>query len=800
MIVTLFKNIRETSTPYHLDIGDVLKRIQRGDSKDKIVAIRNEKDKQKRQELKKNLPSICFSGTFRERAAKKIIKHSGIICLDFDDFQNIDQLIDFRTSFIQDKFVYCCFISPSGRGLKVLVKIPSEKHNHKKYFEALKEYFDTKHFDISGSDVSRVCYESYDPDIFINEDSEVFNEILDTKEYHYHDTTNVKVKLKSPSEIIERLDKWWVKNFGKVKGQRNSNIFKLACAFSEFGIDKYICENHLYKFEEKDFTKTEIQRTIESAYKKTKETFDTKYFEDNKIVDYVNRQFISGVSENEIKQELLRRDYDEDDVELVLEEAKENEGIEIFWLVSARGRVTIISKKLKDYLRQKGYYKYYPEGSQSYVFVKVEANLIDFTTEDVIKTFILNELEKNNQFDVYEYLAVNTRYFKEDYLNILDTINVSMKRDTRETAYCYYRNCVVEVTKDNIKTIDYINLDGYVWKDRVIDRDFSIVQDHTNDYQQFIKNIASKNDKNVLAFETTIGYLMHGFKNKGFSPAVILNDEVISENPEGGTGKGIIVDGIKSLKKVVILDGKSFDKNKSFAYQIVTTSTQVLVFDDVKKKFDFEGLFSLITEGITLEKKNKDAIKLDFYQSPKILITTNYAINGSGNSHERRKWELELAQHYNVKHTPYDEFGKMLLDDFDQDEWLRFDNYMVSNLQKFLKMNFANPELKNLKTRKFITSTSFEFHEWAEDKENTAIKKARVSKSELFDDFVEEYTDYKKWLRKKTFQSWLKQYAKYKDISYEEGNTNGTRWCDFGFKLTQQEQEKIDKEIDEIPF
>lgn len=791
MIVTLFKNIKDTNTPYHLKIEDVLKRIKRGDSKDKILAIRSENEKQKRQELKKNLPSICFSGTFRERSAKKLINHSGIICLDFDDFKEEQDLIDYKQQFIEDVYTYSVFISPSGNGLKVLVKVPSEKHNHKRYFDALKEYYDTIHFDISGSDVSRVCYESYDEEIHINENSEVFTELLETKEYLHHDPNTIKVPLKDKSEVIKRLDKWWLKNYGANQGERNANIFKLACAFSEFGIDQYQCEKHLAQYVQEDFTINEIQRTIQSAYKKTKQAFDTKYFEDNEITDYVSRQYLSGVSEEKLKKELTDKGYDVDDVETVINEAKENESIDVFWTISSKGKVTVISKKLKDFLRQKGYYKFYPEGSENFVFVKVESNLIDFTTEDKIKSFVLQKLEDEKQFEVYEYLAINTRYFKEDYLNILDSIDVSMKKDTREIAYVYYRNCIAVVKKDRIETINYIDLDGYVWKDNVIDRDFKVVKNHTNSFQKFISNISGSNDKNILSFESTIGYLMHGFKNKGYSPAVILNDEVISENPEGGTGKGIIVDALKNLKKVTILNGKDFDKNKSFAYQIVTTSTQILVFDDVKKKFDFEGLFSLITEGITLEKKNKDAIKLDFYQSPKIVITTNYAINGSGNSHERRKWELELAQHYSMKNTPYDEFGKMLLDDYTVDEWTCFDNYMLSNLQKYLKIGFSEPELKNLKTRKFITSTSFEFYEWADDENNELIKKARVSKAELFEDFINEYDDYKKWLRKKTFQKWLKDFATYKGIKYEEGNTNGTRWCDLGFKQKEVELEEI---------
>ena len=86
--------------------------------------------------------------------------------------------------------------------------------------------------------------------------------------------------------------------------------------------------------------------------------------------------------------------------------------------------------------------------------------------------------------------------------------------------------------------------------------------------------------------------------------------------------------------------------------------TQILCFDDVKKYFDFERLFSVVTEGLTLEKKNKDAIKIPFSKSPKIALTTNYAIRGKGSSFERRKWELELAQHYTKEFTPLVEFGK----------------------------------------------------------------------------------------------------------------------------------------------
>ena len=133
---------------------------------------------------------------------------------------------------------------------------------------------------------------------------------------------------------------------------------------------------------------------------------------------------------------------------------------------------------------------------------------------------------------------------------------------------------------------------------------------------------------------------------------------------------------LSQLKKLVVIDGKSFNFERSFAYQLVSADTQILCFDDVRKHFDFERLFSVVTEGLTLEKKNKDAIKIPFSKSPKITITTNYAIKGAGNSFERRKWELELNQYYTKDYTPMDEFGKLMFGEWDDNEWCQFDIYI----------------------------------------------------------------------------------------------------------------------------
>ena len=271
--------------------------------------------------------------------------------------------------------------------------------------------------------------------------------------------------------------------------------------------------------------------------------------------------------------------------------------------------------------------------------------------------------------------------------------------------------------------------------------------------------------------ESTIGFMLHAHKNLSYCPAIILNDEVISDNPEGGTGKGLFMNALSKMKKVVTIDGKSFTFERSFAYQLVSADTQILVFDDVKKHFDFERLFSVVTEGLTLEKKNKDAIKIPFSKSPKIAITTNYAIKGAGNSFARRKWELELHQHYNKNFTPLDEFGKLMFGDWSDRDWCSFDNYMIGCLQKYLAEGLKQSQFVNLKIRQLSAETCHDFIEWCglidgSSSNEKLISNSRLNSQQLYYDFIEEYPDYgpkaKMTISRTRFYKWLNSYALYK--------------------------------------
>jgi hypothetical protein len=764
-MVTIFKDLYTTSTPFYKDIAFILDRIKSGKSKELVEAIRNEKNKEKRDALKIKLPAILFSGTFTNRNAKGLKDHSGYICLDFDKYETDKKMTADRKKFEKDEYTFSVFTSPSGNGLKVIVKIPPVVENHKDYFIALEKYYNSENFDIACKDVSRVCYESYDEKIYINTKSKEWNKFDEILGSSFIENSPIIV-LEDENEIISRLIKWFDKNYS-MTSNRNTNLFILASAFNEFGVSQDSCKYYCQKFIQKDFTEKEIERTIRSAYSKVS-AFKTKYFDDDKKVMQLRKDLKKGVGIDELKKQ-----YKGIDVETILE----NTPTDIFWFITKNNKIGIDNFKYKTWLEQNGYYKYYPEGSESFILIRIENNIIDTVNEVKIKDFVLSFLLKQKEYDVYQYMTNLPKYFKEDFLNTIDIIDIRFKEDTKDNAYLYFKSNVVEVSLTGIKIIDYIDLDGFVWKKQIIDREYkeSLFEDCV--YNKFISLVADCEQVRYDTIISVIGYLLHSHKTSANNKAIIINDETISDNPNGGSGKGLFCNALKYVKKVDTIDGKQFDFNKNFAYQTLNADTQVLVFDDVEKSFNFESLFSIITEGITIEKKNKDAIKIPVSRSPKIVITTNYTIGGVGGSFDRRKFEIEFSSYFNASHTPEQEFGGLLFDGWDDKEWNMFYSFMISCLRYYMENGLVKYEHKNLELRKLYKETATEFIEFMDDA--MLIPGERINKTDLFNRFVTEYKDFNKWLKQKRFKIWIDTYANYKNYNTEHGTSLDGRWVMF---------------------
>jgi hypothetical protein len=758
MRVTIFKNIKSTSAGFVRNVDEILGRIKEGSSAEIVNNIRAGNKEQKMK-----LPAICFSGEFRNRSKSGLVKPSGLICLDFDKVPSIEELNTLRETLVGDEYTYACFVSPSGNGLKVLVKIPPTIDEHKLYFDGLKNYYKSEYFDVATSDISRVCFESYDPNLYINKKSKAF---LGKEEpaYSHVGHTNPDIPETKSYVIIKNLLKWWEAKFPMAAGQRNENLIKLAFALNDFGINKDEARVALMDYATESFPESEITVILNSGYSKIA-NFGTRHFEDTITKKKIEEDIKRGGSISQIKTKYK----DIENIELAVMGVKDTITTDEFWYYDKNGKCHLVHHKFKAYLEDNQIFKYY-QNETGFFFVKIIENMVSIITPEQIKDFVLDDVHNRESAGMlpYEMMAGATRYFKDDYLSFLGTIDLKIKEDTRDACYLYYRNCVLEITKNAIKEISYVDLDGFVWQNRIIDRDFERNSSTDGMYKDFIYLLAGKDEARNTSIKSVIGYMLHSYKTHANNKAIILNDEVISENPNGGSGKGIFVSALGKIKRVSVIDGKMFDFDKPFPYQTVGLDCQALIYDDIKKNFYFERLFSVITEGITIEKKNKDAIKVDVKNSPKILITTNYTVGGVGGSFERRKFELEFSSHFGSHHTPEDEFGCMLFDDWDAAEWQRFDCFMIECLTLYLNEGLVKADYQNLPTRKFIKETSFEFWEWCKDDAN--IKRGeRIYNKTLHGNFIDEYPDYKRTvggLTHKRFSQWVVSYCKFHNLKY----------------------------------
>lgn len=284
MICTIYKDVFLPATPHYIQVSAALERIRNGSSKERVELIRTTIDKEKASELKKNLPSVCFSGKFKAtRNDTDLIRHSGFIVLDFDSVYDLRAK---QEELINVPYVYACWISPSGKGLKCLVRI-SDGSKHREHFAALQDLFPD--VDKSGVNPSRVCYESYDPEIYINESASVFTTIKTTEQ------VKSTVRTEDEDKIFKALLQWLSnKKEAFVTGERNNFIFKLAAACCRFGIDEDTAKGMIADelLVNSDFKRKESDNAVKSAYRKNKHRFGDSCFEEDILIDKVTKKEI----------------------------------------------------------------------------------------------------------------------------------------------------------------------------------------------------------------------------------------------------------------------------------------------------------------------------------------------------------------------------------------------------------------------------------------------------------------------------------------------------------------------------
>lgn len=794
----------------------VLRMIQEGECQALIEKIREQSDKEERNKLKQQLPAITVSGVFQGgRKQQNLLQHTGLLQIDIDAAEDPEATKQQLTS---DIHTMVAFISPSSKGVKLIVRIPRDKDQHKQSFSYVEAYFLREYgisIDKSCSDVSRLMFLSYDPEIYINEQATPFNIAINgsgSKAGYSCDLPEerkaslpIQSEMKDPN--IREKDRSQVESLIESIEADRLDIAQEYPSWLKIGfalVDGFGEEGRVYFHRVSQFHPAYDPVTCDEQY--------TKCINGNRPGEVTVATFImfardalkarraeKAAPKNNFED--IKEENEPDHNKTISTKAQDKEIVFYRPKVDKDGQITDVTieyEKFIQLLLSFGFRRF--DVVKDFILVRITENVMKEIPATYVQDFLIDYLrclpETVGGGVPREILTEKihkspSTYFSDSRLSLLKGEGeIVLKTQGKDISRLYFENGFVECTKNGYRLRPYSELDGVIWEKQRIPRKFipSIGEgeEHQGMWERFIGKICNDDVNRMSSLMSIMGYALHPYfdvKRK----AVVITDSTLSDTTEGRSGKTLLVKGMEQVRSTALINGKDFRFDNKHRYQQAELGTQIVCLNDLKnsqsKPFPFEQLFNDITEGITVDRKNQQPFTLQ----AKMVITTNNPLNLEGGSSRDRAIEFELSDHYSEKYSPQDEFGCWFFTGWDEVEWAKFDRFMAQTIVTYLLKGIVLVEPINLHRRKLRHSTCEEFVDFMETMREAReiVTGKEYNKKTLFERFQEDYPDrvaQPPWNRQQIFTKALVVFAQHSSgfcNAYEERKSGKDRFITF---------------------
>jgi len=462
-----------------------------------------------------------------------------------------------------------------------------------------------------------------------------------------------------------------------------------------------------------------------------------------------------------------------------------------FWN-SASGSLKFDPEALHEFLKENGFGVLKSGDLEGAIFIRVEGRIVKLVTNKEIRDFCWRYLGETHYFeDPEERKQVKNLFYREkslfsfDNLILMPVMEINEILDTDETSYLFFKNCVLEVDMFGVEKLSYDEIKGHVFEKDIIPFEIETddLMEQTGEFFSFIKDICSHENpsiaqSNLESIISMIGYLLHRYKDPSNTKAVVLMDPYRGEGANGSSGKSLLTKLFDKIRPTTYEDGKSFNAKDKFSLAQVDYNTRLLVIDDIPESFDFNRLFPLITERAVVERKYQNRYAIPFSRSPKIVITTNYVLEGADESSKRRKEEFIFSDIFKTSYTPEMKYGHLLFIDWDKTEWEKFYILMATFLWKYLLYQKIIPQKINAKERALKMQAHPKFIEFVNAQINPGVK---YNKKEIYDQFYNQNSGVAK-VELTTFRKWLKLFAEAYSFKFNESHSGNDNFFEYSLE------------------
>lgn len=254
----------------NIPLNEIFEEIKTGIYKDDVEYLRGVKQMGNdvlADSLKLKLFGFTTSGTFGAPRSKDTIEtYSQVICLDFDNVQETE-LEELKRSVSNCPYTLASFISPSGQGLKVFTLVDSNADTHTDTYIQVGNYYKELtgfDYDAKCKDITRLCFVSYDPELFYNENAEVFS-MEEKTQPAVSGVRRESTNIIASEETLYECFKFTEKKEQYCKGNRNKFVCLFANNANRWGISE--SETLAFCTTNFDLEEKEIKATVYSVYK-----------------------------------------------------------------------------------------------------------------------------------------------------------------------------------------------------------------------------------------------------------------------------------------------------------------------------------------------------------------------------------------------------------------------------------------------------------------------------------------------------------------------------------------------------
>lgn len=439
---------------------------------------------------------------------------------------------------------------------------------------------------------------------------------------------------------------------------------------------------------------------------------------------------------------------------------------------------------------------------QNFIYIRMDKPFVTEVSHYTMRDYVLDFTRTFLKEPVYEMLKRGgNAYFGPDKMSTIPDVQPKFYKATKDHQRIYFDDRIWEINDSQIHELNYADVDDLTWienrqpyKANKTGKLFNIHKNKNGFFEveitptgkachmlTFLRNTSDfswrlpkseiteaqnrENNQHLVAKLCAIGYLLTSFKDPGNARAVILMDgkqaEVGASN--GRTGKSLVGEMLKRIMPTAMINGKGKGPAEdAFIWTNVSEKTRLVFVDDVRVNFSLEDYFVYITSDWTVNCKGKDPVVYPFSDSPKILITTNHAINGNTSSFKDRRWLVAFSDWYNESHKPVDDFGCRLFDDWDFEQWSLLWNMLAQCIQLYMQLGVVQSPEERLEKRMLRQEMGENFLSWADEYFSDTQKiNIPIPKKTLYDTYLAYYPEDRKFSSPTKFKRQIEAWIKY---------------------------------------